>query len=79
KKINYQSNNRGYRENSIILSKFCNRFLKDMNLDELNNFDKLLNENDLDIYEWLTRKVPYPSTVDSKIMNRLLKLDFMNH
>ncbi|RYE06546.1 MAG: succinate dehydrogenase assembly factor 2 [Rickettsiaceae bacterium] len=77
RKINYRSRNRGNRENSIILSKFCYQSLRSMSLYELNNFYNLLNENDLDIYQWLTEN-DCPIKSYSEIINKISQFNFTN-
>lgn len=51
----YQSRKRGILESDLILSRFANLYLKEMTYDELVEYDKLLDENDWDIYYWVTK------------------------
>lgn len=51
----YQSRKRGILETDLLLSRFAAKYLKDMSLDQLNEYDELLNELDWDIYYWATR------------------------
>lgn len=51
----YQSRKRGILETDLILSRFAQIYLKDMTLDELEEYDKLLDEQDWDIYYWVTK------------------------
>lgn len=72
KKLLYRSLNRGYKENEIILGNYAERFLSIMTLDEMYEFEKILQESDADLYEWLTHKAPIPEKLKSKIMSDLL-------
>lgn len=71
----YQSRKRGILETDLLLSGFASKYLKGMNLEELREYDELLNELDWDIYYWATKnykisKIP-DKWVDSKILHRL--------
>lgn len=71
----YQSRKRGILETDLLLSGFASKYLKDMNVEELKEYDELLNELDWDIYYWATKnykisKIP-DKWVDSKILQRL--------
>ena len=47
---------RGIREMDIILQDFIQRAYDDLNDSDKNAFDKLLDEADLDIYNWLMQR-----------------------
>jgi succinate dehydrogenase assembly factor 2 len=55
KRLIYQSRKRGILETTIILSSFD---LEPLTVTQLNEYDKLLDENDWDIYYWLTGDAP---------------------
>ncbi|CAL9729580.1 succinate dehydrogenase assembly factor 2, mitochondrial [Monosporozyma unispora] len=71
----YQSRKRGILETDLLLSGFASKYLKTMSLEELREYDELLNELDWDIYYWATKnfkisKIP-DKWVDSKILHCL--------
>jgi succinate dehydrogenase assembly factor 2 len=51
----YQSRKRGILEADLILSKFAKLYLPTMSREELDEYDKLLDLPDWDIYYWATR------------------------
>jgi succinate dehydrogenase assembly factor 2 len=51
----YQSRKRGILETDLILSKFAKLYLPTMSREELDEYDKLLDLPDWDIYYWATR------------------------
>lgn len=51
----YQSRKRGILETDLILSKFAKLHLKNLNREQLEEYDKLLDEADWDIFYWATR------------------------
>uniref|UniRef100_A0A8C3NR34 Succinate dehydrogenase assembly factor 2, mitochondrial n=1 Tax=Cyanoderma ruficeps TaxID=181631 RepID=A0A8C3NR34_9PASS len=60
----YESRKRGMLENCILLSLFAKENLARMSEEQLNRYDRLINEpsNDWDIYYWATGTGPHPGT-----------------
>lgn len=75
KKLLYQSKNRGYKENDLILGNFAERFLFDMNIEDLRDYANILEQNDADIYDWFTHKSKPPVKLNSKIMDKFLNFN----
>lgn len=72
KKLLYQSNNRGCIEIDYILGNFAKEYITKMDEKDLQDFALILSQNDLDIYDWVTKKTSPPSHLDSNIMSLLL-------
>ncbi|CAI5757279.1 unnamed protein product [Candida verbasci] len=74
----YQSRKRGILESDLLLSRFANKYLNRMTMEELDEYDKLLDEADWDIYYWATKNfdvTPLPDKwKDSKILKQLQEL-----
>uniref|UniRef100_A0A6M2DRB1 Succinate dehydrogenase assembly factor 2, mitochondrial n=1 Tax=Xenopsylla cheopis TaxID=163159 RepID=A0A6M2DRB1_XENCH len=72
-RLSYQSRKRGMLENCLLLSTFAAKYLKDMTVEETEQYDKLINLplNDWDIYYWATEHKPVPQEFDNKIMTLL--------
>ena len=60
KRLKMRSMRRGIKEMDIILSHFANQNLKVMSGDELIVYDQLLEENDHDLYSWVTGAAAAP-------------------
>ena len=77
----YQSRKRGILESDLLLSRFAKRYLSGFSEEELDEYDKLLDEPDWDIYYWATKNydvTPLPDRwKDSKIL-KLLQEDAEN-
>ena len=71
KRLIMQSNRRGMKENDIILGNFARKNIGNLNLDELNAYESLLNENDQDIYLWISGGKSIPSQYE-KIINKIV-------
>ncbi|NXN85805.1 SDHF2 factor, partial [Bombycilla garrulus] len=60
-------------ENCILLSLFAKENLARMSKEQLNHYDRLINEpsNDWDIYYWATEAKPTPPEFDTDVMAML--------
>ncbi|TFK38083.1 Flavinator of succinate dehydrogenase-domain-containing protein [Crucibulum laeve] len=68
----YQSRKRGTLESDLLLSTFARDHLSTMDEQELQEYDKLLDELDWDIYYWSTGKRTPPERWEiSQILERL--------
>jgi len=61
---------RGMLELDIFLMPFCENIYPALNLEEKKVFIELLNENDVDLFEWLMNR----SQSDKAEFNHLIKL-----
>ena len=71
KRLIMQSNRRGMKENDILLGNFARKNIGNLSLDELNVYESLLNENDQDIYLWISGGKSIPSQYE-KIINKIV-------
>ncbi|KAK6455548.1 Flavinator of succinate dehydrogenase-domain-containing protein [Scheffersomyces xylosifermentans] len=71
----YQSRKRGILESDLLLSRFAKKYLQTFSEEELDEYDRLLDEPDWDIYYWATKNydvTPLPDKwKDSKILQML--------
>lgn len=71
----YQSRKRGILETDLLLSGFAAKYLNKLSVQELKEYDALLDELDWDIYYWATKNLdmkPIPERWQkSKIMSLL--------
>ncbi len=68
KRLLYKSNNRGWKETDILLGEFAKRNIDLLNHDQLEMFDILLDEPDVEIFNWITKKTPVPKKYDNELM-----------
>lgn len=77
----YQSRKRGILESDLLLSRFAKRYLSGFSQEELDEYDKLLDEPDWDIYYWATKNydvTPLPDKWKNSKMLKLLQEDAEN-
>lgn len=71
KKLSYRSKNRGCREMDYILGSFAEKYLSMMDKKKLESYSLILDQNDNDLYNWITKKSSAPSGLDAEIINKL--------
>lgn len=60
KRLHMRSMRRGIKEMDLILSTYAARHLSEMTDAELDIYDAMLNENDQDLYRWVTGQEDAP-------------------
>lgn len=71
-RLRFRSWHRGTREIDLILGSFADMHLRAFSDAQLTHYDALLQENDPDLYDWITGKEAPPPEHDHDVM-RLLK------
>ncbi|SMX32883.1 FAD assembly factor SdhE [Actibacterium lipolyticum] len=61
KRMKMRAWHRGMKEMDIILGNFADASLNVMSGEELDDLDALMEENDQDLYQWVTGQVPTPA------------------
>ena len=67
KRLHMRSMRRGIKEMDIILSRFAEARLAGMSDQELDRYETLLNENDQDLYQWVTGQAEAPQALTGLI------------
>ena len=62
KRLKMRSMRRGIKEMDLILQAYAERNLEDMDEAGLTLYDALLQENDQDLYQWVTGQAQAPQT-----------------
>ena len=71
KRLQHKCKYMGMHENDVIFARFADRFLLELNEEELGQFEALLDQNDLDIFKWITGKLEIPAEFDNSVMDKL--------
>jgi antitoxin CptB len=69
KRLKMRSMRRGIKEMDLILTAFADANLADMDAGVLDLYDALLNENDQDLYQWVTGQQTTPDPYGELIAN----------
>ncbi len=73
KKLLFQSQHCGMKENDILLGRFAEHHLDGFNKGQLDRFEALLKENDIDLYNWIIGKQTVPARLNHDVMSALIK------
>lgn len=73
KRLLYLSQHRGMKEADILIGGFAASHLAGMDGEQLERYERLLEEEDADILDWLMGRRPIPEDVASNEAFHLLK------
>jgi len=71
RKLGFRAWHRGTREADLLVGSFADRHLPNFGQEQLEQFERLLSENDPDIYEWMIGRLPIPPEHDNPVTNLL--------
>lgn len=71
KKLFHRSLNRGSKETDIIFSNFAKNHLEFLSFEQLQQFEQILNIEDVLIMDWFFKRKLVPSDVDSKLLEKI--------
>ena len=67
KKLRFRAWHRGFREADLILGPFADNHAQSLAADELDTFERLLEENDHDIFGWIVGRADAPADFSALI------------
>jgi antitoxin CptB len=71
KRLLFRSWHRGTREADLLLGSFAERHLSEFSGSDLDSYERLLEENDADLWDWLTGQAAAPAEHQSPILRRI--------
>lgn len=71
RRLLFRSWHRGIREADLLMGRFADACIGDMSEAELDQYERLLEVPDHDLYVWVTDAVKIPSHYDTPVMRRL--------
>jgi len=60
------------KENDILLGKFTDRYILKLNDQQLDDLENLMNQNDIDVMNWIVGKVAVPEKYNTELF-KLIK------
>lgn len=78
KRLKYLAGHRGIKEADLILGRFVDQNLAGFDDTDVDWFEALFHQQDVDILAWITGKVPPPADFDTPMMDRMKTLKHMN-
>ena len=76
KKLKFRAWRRGFREIDLILGRFADQRLADLDEEGLNAFEALLEAPDQDVYLWITEEAPVPAEYDTPTLAQIRAFRF---
>jgi len=71
KRLKFRSWHRGTREMDLILGRFADAHIDAMSPEQLDRYAALLENNDPDIYDWLTDRATPPPAAETDVLQLL--------
>jgi antitoxin CptB len=71
KRLIYRSWHRGTKEMDLIMGSFADKNVPDFSESEVAMYEALLEQNDPDLYEWITGQKEAPANVVNDVYERL--------
>ncbi|MCB2100198.1 MAG: succinate dehydrogenase assembly factor 2 [Rhodobacterales bacterium] len=68
KRLWFRCHHCGMAENDVIFGRFAERHLEALSDDQLDRLERLLEENDVDLFKWVTGKAGVPAAFDHDVM-----------
>lgn len=73
KRLFFRCHHTGMKENDILIGAFAEKHLGELSNDDVRWFeDFLMNNNDIDIYNWIVGNKPLPPEFEHPVMQRLM-------
>ena len=71
RKLRFRSLRRGTKESDMVIGGFAASHLKDLDEQQLADFEALLDENDQDVLSWVMDMVPPPPGFETDVLQML--------
>ena len=72
RQLTFRSWHRGTREADLLLGSFADRHLAGFDWDELHQYQRLMEESDPDLYNWISGREPLPEGLRSPVADLLM-------
>ncbi len=72
KRLLYRSVYRGNKENDILLGQFARAHIAEFDAAELDQYERLLETGDNEIFDWVAGRTPVPPEADTPVLRRFL-------
>jgi len=77
KRLQFRAWHRGIKEMDLIMGRFADAHIQELETADLDLFEALLEEPDDQVYGWIANREPVPDVFNTPIFKRICQLDFM--
>jgi antitoxin CptB len=74
RRVLWRAWHRGTREMDLVMGRFADRELRGMAERELDEFERLIEAPDRDVFAWVTGAEPTPANYDGPVFRRLKEM-----
>ena len=75
-RLRFRSWHRGTREMDLLMGSFADTYLPGFTAAQLAQYEVILQQNDPDLYNWITGGQPLPSAQEGEVMRLLVGHSF---
>ncbi len=75
KQLTFRSWHRGTKEMDLIMGSFADKYLKSFSTEELDQYERILQYSDPDLYNWITGKEDAPANIIDNVFEKLMSHD----
>ena len=72
KRLLFRAWHRGTKESDLILGRFADLHIAEMTEEELADFEKVLDQIDPEIMDWITGRAEVPANLRTPILDKIL-------
>jgi antitoxin CptB len=72
KRLHFRAWHRGTKESDLLLGRFADAHLATMSVDDLADFEQVLDCIDPELLDWYTGRAPVPANLRTPVLDRLL-------
>lgn len=72
KRLLFRAHHMGMNENDILFGRFAEAHLADFTPAQLDRFETLIAQNDVDLFNWVSGRTPVPADFDHDVMRLLM-------
>ena len=75
KQLLFRTHHCGLKENDILLGHFADRYILKLNDQQLDDLEILMNQNDIDVMNWIIGKAVVPQQYNTELMKLIQKFN----
>ena len=72
RKLRFRAWRRGFREMDLIMGRFADTYIAEFEPSQLDEFERLLEQADWDVYAWILGKTEIPATYKGPVLDQLI-------
>jgi len=73
KRIWFRCHHMGMHENDIIVGSFADRYIEELSEEQLDHFEALIAENDIDLLNWIIGRSPVPPERQTDVLELIIE------